>query len=296
MSARTHPTPASQGERAVRPPPWTDAERDIIRGLRAQGVRYSDVMGYVHLFPGRKPYALRQQYGVLFGRRGVRDRAYVRRSESVRDLQRLLKARTTVEVIADHNEVLRHERPRTRGDCLPGGCNGARPCPWVSCGYHLYLDVRETGAIGYPHASRELWELADTCALDVAERSDGARGLSTDAEHALDEVGAALNLARERVRQLADGALARGVEALSPRDAQRVRDALRSIDGLDPDVHAPTGSALTAPRVVRYLPVVQAAPPERPVLDADARALAATQAARLDPRTWLRRAAARRSA
>jgi hypothetical protein len=35
-------------------------------------------------------------------------------------------------------------RPRTRGDCK----DGARPCPFVSCAHHLYLDVSaESGAI-----------------------------------------------------------------------------------------------------------------------------------------------------
>src|SRR5688572_696068 len=35
-------------------------------------------------------------------------------------------------------------RPATRGECK----EEARPCPWVSCKYHLYLDVNpETGSI-----------------------------------------------------------------------------------------------------------------------------------------------------
>ena len=45
-------------------------------------------------------------------------------------------------------EIATYERPVTRGDCLPGGCNGQRPCPWVSCKAHLALDVDErTGSI-----------------------------------------------------------------------------------------------------------------------------------------------------
>ena len=69
----------------------------------------------------------------------------------------------------------------------------ARPCPFVSCSHHLYLDVNpETGAIklNFPHL--EVWEMAETCSLDVADRG----GIT------LEEVGAILNLTRERIRQV----------------------------------------------------------------------------------------------
>ena len=61
------------------------------------------------------------------------------------------------------------ERPRTRGDCV----NGIRPCPWVSCSQHLYLDVGPSGAIKTRHVDAmgeplEVGQLAATCALDVA--------------------------------------------------------------------------------------------------------------------------------
>ena len=68
-----------------------------------------------------------------------------------------------------------------------------RPCPFVSCSHHLYLDVNpETGAIklNFPHL--EVWEMAETCSLDVADRG----GIT------LEEVGAILNLTRERIRQV----------------------------------------------------------------------------------------------
>ena len=68
-----------------------------------------------------------------------------------------------------------------------------RPCPLVSCEHHLYLDVTpQSGTIklNFPHL--EVWEMAETCALDVADRG----GIS------LEEVGAILNLTRERIRQV----------------------------------------------------------------------------------------------
>jgi hypothetical protein len=80
-------------------------------------------------------------------------------------------------------------RPATRAECQ----STTRPCPFVSCAHHLYLDVNpESGAIklNFPHL--EVWEMAETCALDVADRG----GIT------LEEVGAILNLTRERIRQV----------------------------------------------------------------------------------------------
>jgi hypothetical protein len=81
------------------------------------------------------------------------------------------------------------QRPRTRGECR----DGLRPCPWVGCKYSLYLDVNpETGSIKINFPDVEPDDLAESCALDVAER-----GAIT-----LEEVGLVTNLTRERVRQV----------------------------------------------------------------------------------------------
>jgi hypothetical protein len=62
-------------------------------------------------------------------------------------------------------------RPMTRGDCLSGGCNGERPCPFVSCKYHLYVDVNpDNGTIKLNFPGLELDQIPETCALDVADR------------------------------------------------------------------------------------------------------------------------------
>ncbi|MBA2662781.1 MAG: DNA-binding protein [Bradymonadaceae bacterium] len=80
-------------------------------------------------------------------------------------------------------------RPRDRSECR----SGERPCPFVSCKYHLYLDVNpHTGSIKLNFPDLEVWELAETCALDVADRG----GIT------LEEVGELLNLTRERIRQV----------------------------------------------------------------------------------------------
>jgi hypothetical protein len=81
------------------------------------------------------------------------------------------------------------DRPRTRADCRAE----ARPCPWVGCKHHLYLDINPaTGSIKINFPDREPWELEHTCALDIAE----AGGKT------LDEIGEITNLTRERIRQL----------------------------------------------------------------------------------------------
>ena len=66
------------------------------------------------------------------------------------------------------------DRPRTRAECA----DAPRPCPWVACKHHLYLDINpRTGSIKINFPDLEPWELPHTCALDVAEqgRAD-ARG------------------------------------------------------------------------------------------------------------------------
>ncbi len=80
-------------------------------------------------------------------------------------------------------------RPQTRAECV----GGPRPCPYVSCEAHLYLDVNDrTGSIKMNFPDLEVWELPETCALDTADRG----GIT------LEEVGAIMNLTRERIRQL----------------------------------------------------------------------------------------------
>jgi len=87
-----------------------------------------------------------------------------------------------------------------------------RPCPFVSCKHHLYLDVSaRTGAIKLNFPDLEVWEMTETCALDVADR-----GGTT-----LEEVGAIMNLTRERIRQVEVKGLAK-LSAL--RDMTALRD------------------------------------------------------------------------
>lgn len=99
-------------------------------------------------------------------------------------------------------------KPNTRADCK----GGPRPCPFISCKHHLYVDVSpRTGAIKLNFPDLEVWELNESCALDIADH-----GGTT-----LEDVGAIMNLTRERIRQVEVKALAK-LEALS--DMETLRD------------------------------------------------------------------------
>ena len=81
------------------------------------------------------------------------------------------------------------DRPKMRGECR----GTARPCPWVSCKYHLYLDVDpSSGTLRLNFPDLEPDQLHPSCSLDVAEEDC----------QILDEVGKYVNLTRERVRQI----------------------------------------------------------------------------------------------
>lgn len=99
-------------------------------------------------------------------------------------------------IVAATNYPEEVARPVTRGDCQ----GGQRPCPFVSCKWHLYVDVHQVrGSLKVNFPDLEVWELQDSCALDVADRG----GMI------LEDVGAMINLTRERVRQVETDALAK---------------------------------------------------------------------------------------
>lgn len=99
-------------------------------------------------------------------------------------------------------------RPQTRAECV----DMERPCPFVSCKYHLYIDVHPVrGSIKINFTDMEVWEMTETCALDIADRG----GIT------LEEVGEIMNLTRERVRQVETAGLAK-LAAL--QDVLRLKD------------------------------------------------------------------------
>ena len=92
-------------------------------------------------------------------------------------------------------------RPTKRSECPPPD----QQCPWVSCRYHLALDVRNRRLAKAPRITHNLppdpndWPAdAKTCALHVA---DGGA-------HTLEQLGAAVgDISRERARQIEQAAL-----------------------------------------------------------------------------------------
>lgn len=129
-------------------------------------------------------------------------------------------------------------KPRNRAECA----EGPRPCPFVSCKHHLFIDVSpRTGAIKLNFPDLEVWDLGESCALDVADR-----GGTT-----LEDVGAIMNLTRERIRQVEVKALAK-LEALS--DMYSLRDHVdegpvgkRRLPQLSKDELGGKGKAKAAP-------------------------------------------------
>jgi len=136
-----------------------------------------------------------------------------RRSRRKRDVRaRTISVRRMTKRELEIGRLLYPERdywkPSTRAECA----GGPRPCPFVSCKHHLFIDVStRTGAIKLNFPDMEVWDMPESCALDVADR-----GGTT-----LEDVGAIMNLTRERIRQVEVKALAK-LEML--RDTRALRD------------------------------------------------------------------------
>jgi hypothetical protein len=108
-------------------------------------------------------------------------------------------------------------RPRTRAECV----GASRPCPWIACKHHLYLDVDpRNGTIKFNRPDLEPDELEDSCALDIADSGGTTPEL----------VGLKLNMTRERVRQIE-------VVAAFKMKAAMTDAKIFGIDGGDPVHH-----------------------------------------------------------
>jgi hypothetical protein len=110
-------------------------------------------------------------------------------------------------------------RPVVRGECV----NGPRPCPYVACRHHLFLEVRRSGGLTLAWPTLDPWDLPETCSLDLA---DGG-GMT------LEQVGLRLNLTRERTRQTEEAALSKLREAPELRVRQRRARRLPTDEELD---------------------------------------------------------------
>lgn len=110
---------------------------------------------------------------------------------SLRQLK--LEARHDALKLGPKEQAVVIDRPKTRADCV----YGPRPCPFVGCRHHLYLEATKAGSILINHPDIEPNEMTVSCSLDLAD----------DGPLSLGQVGAVLNVVRERVRQVQDASL-----------------------------------------------------------------------------------------
>ena len=149
-------------------------------------------------------------------RQGWRAGTMRSKTMSRKEMAREMRRRRMLGIVEEEDEELLRAieacRPRCRADCAAS----TRPCLFISCKHHLYLDVNpETGSIKLNFPDKEVWELEETCALDVADKG----GIT------LEEVGAIMNLTRERIRQVETRGLLKLREAaeeeLDPEEPKR---------------------------------------------------------------------------
>jgi hypothetical protein len=104
-------------------------------------------------------------------------------------------ARELREEEPQEEEEILLSKPKKRSDCA----SVPRPCPFISCKYHLYLDVTEIGTIRFNYPDTEIEDLRVSCTLDVVESG----------EKVLEAVGEIFGITRERIRQIESKALDR---------------------------------------------------------------------------------------
>lgn len=109
-------------------------------------------------------------------------------------------------------------RPRTRGDCL----RRPRPCPYVSCRYHLFLDITPIGSIKMPFGDEveALSQMEHTCSLDAADAG----------EHTMTKIGQYMGVTGARAQQEVVSAMAK-LRRLAEEAGLSLEDL---IHGLDP--------------------------------------------------------------
>jgi hypothetical protein len=117
--------------------------------------------------------------------RSARLRQKTRQTESLREMAPIVRSRF-VPMIGDYT----HPGEMTRGDCE----GGHRPCPLVSCKWHLYLDTSPiTGSVtlNFPDLEPEQMPANASCALDIADLGGSTREAVADYT----------NVTREAIRQ-----------------------------------------------------------------------------------------------
>jgi len=158
--------------------------------------------------------------------------------------RKLTKAEMVEGAQLAHNMV-HARRPQIRAECV----GMPRPCPFVSCRYHLYLDVNEeTGTIKLNFPDKEIWEMKETCTLDAASE-----------DHTLEEVGNLINITRERTRQVQVEALIQLRQAIAALSKEVQPEVVPPKVAREPDKMKM--SAVAAPVPPKPLPAPAKPPP-----------------------------------
>lgn len=136
-----------------------------------------------------------------------------------------------------------------RADCLPGGHNEVRPCPHVSCWWHMLSERGHGGTRQQDGADRRSpWYMGlsadrlprvDPTTLDascILDASEAAPGSGRGDGMTLDAVGSAMGRTRERMRQIEARACRK---ARSMGAAKAALDIVRMLDSGDLDGIAP---------------------------------------------------------
>ena len=100
--------------------------------------------------------------------------------------------------IEPEQKIKIQNRPKNRGDCV----KGLRPCPFISCKWHLIWELpgkercdifslSDNAVVDY------ILSMGETCVLDVADTREAT----------LEEIGSLFHVTRERVRQIEAKAL-----------------------------------------------------------------------------------------
>lgn len=126
--------------------------------------------------------------------RGKKTKSDRGRKNKLLELKRMTKTELQIGALVYPERT--YWKPQVRGDCE----QGIRPCPYLSCRHNLYLEVTRHGSILLNFPDLEPWEMPAhrSCSLDMAE-----------APKQLREIGDALNISRERIRQIEHSGLAK---------------------------------------------------------------------------------------
>lgn len=161
---------------------------------------------------------------------------------------RLIGERQINRLLYPEADAIQAERPKTRGDCI----NAVRPCPWVGCRHHLYLNVSETtGSMTQNFPGTAVWDLAESCSLDVVDKNPGGLNMT--------ELGGLMALTKERIRQIEEA----GELHLRETAAEQLgREPYKA-------PAKPPAPVVAPPRPVRRLPIhTPPKPPPAPVMPA----------------------------